>query len=94
MSEIKKTRETPCDQCPFTTGGIRLLPDTMAEITEYVIKGRNHLCHKDTTDQTICRGGRDLQLRTWHCLGMIKKPTDEALREATLEKGVQPKSFI
>jgi len=89
-----KARQTPCDECPFTAGGVKLLPDTMAEITDYLAKGQNHLCHKDQSNHTVCRGGRDFQLRLWCSLGIIQEPTDEALREAMRKMGIEPAKHV
>ena len=42
-----------------------------------------HICH--STQQHICRGGRDLQLR-WLCaIGLLDESTDEAFDRAVDE---------
>ena len=63
-------RDNPCNECPFTAGGVPLCPETMKDIIGYLSKGQNHLCHKDETNKTVCRGGRNLQLKMFHAMGI------------------------
>lgn len=88
------TRPEPCSQCPFTPTGIDLGEAKMAEIKAYLARGQNHLCHKDGTHQTVCRGGRNYQLGVFHARGWIREPTDAALAEAMLALGISPKGHI
>lgn len=55
----------------------------MAEITEYLCKGKQHVCH--TNPEYACRGGRDIQLQVFATLGFVDEPTDEALQAANQE---------
>lgn len=55
----------------------------MAEITEYLCKGKQHICH--TNPERAYRGGRDIQLQVFAVLGMIDQPIDEALWVANQE---------
>ncbi|MGR3278504.1 hypothetical protein ACSYAD_25755 [Acaryochloris marina NIES-2412] len=52
----------------------------MKEITQYLCQGTQHICH--SKPDRACRGGRDLQLQVFAALGVIDKPTDEALHGA------------
>lgn len=81
-------RPHACGSCIFGPRNTRveLRPGGIAEIQEYLIKGTPHLCHsedaKGKRDTFACRGGRNYQLTIWHRMGIIAKPTDEALAEA------------
>lgn len=91
-----KVRRSKCATCVFRPecdGGIELSDSRRVEITNYLIGGNNQLCHHDD-NETICRGGRDFQLQIWHCLGLIDKPTDTALRDAMKKNGLEPGSHI
>jgi hypothetical protein len=98
MNDLQLTnagvREHPCDQCPFTDHGIDLGLEKMAEIEAYLRAGQNHLCHKDRTHKTVCRGGRRYQLQVWHGMGLIEAPTDEALAKKMRELGIEPASHV
>ena len=57
----------------------------LGEIVEYLIHGRTHLCHSRPSRgprKLACRGGRNIQLKTWHARGYIDEPTDDALAAA------------
>lgn len=79
-----KVRKTACHTCPFE-GKKPLVLKRIHEIQEYVINGTNHLCHSDTSNNTICRGGRNLFLKAACIKGMIDEPTDEALEKKMAE---------
>lgn len=84
----------PCKSCPFEgSDPLILSPEKRADIVEYLNDGVSHLCHSDRRNQTICEGGRHLQLKMWAARGMIKEPTDEALCEAMIVAGVAPAPF-
>ncbi len=96
LSDNIRIRKTQCESCVFRPeqeGGIYLSPFRRVEIVAYLLQGTNQLCHHDE-DRTVCRGGRDYQLQCWHRMGMIEEPTDEALREAMREVGVEPKRHV
>ena len=81
-----------CRTCIFRSpqdGGLVLGNDRMAEITEYLCKGKQHICH--TNSYKACRGGRNIQLQVFTTLGFINEPTDEAL-QATNQKFLQSKN--
>lgn len=61
-----------CKTCPFRVQDERL----MQKISSYICTESNHICH--STNNSICRGSRDIQLQVFHRLGAIKEPTDEA----------------
>jgi len=91
-----KVNETQCATCPFREDGkgLDLGAAKMSEITAYLIKGQNHFCHSDSRNRTICRGGRNYQLSVWHRLGLISEPTDEAVRQAMTDVGLDAKDHI
>lgn len=89
-----KIRLKSCSSCPFHPGGLELTDDKMTQIKAYLAEGQNHLCHSDTTNKTVCRGGRQYQLNVFHARGWISEPTDEALREAMSAFGISPKAHI
>lgn len=99
MAKIKKgmrVRRSKCASCIFRRpedGGCELSEGRRQEIQQYLLQGTNQLCHHDD-NETICRGGREFQLQIWHRLGVIKAPTDAALREAMKAQGVLPGSHI
>lgn len=88
-----KLRKKQCATCPFLCTDL-LSPEKMAEIYVYLLSGTNHLCHSDRTNNTVCLGGRKFQLTSWHCLGVISEPTNEALAIAMSDAGVKPKGHI
>ncbi|MEG4574244.1 hypothetical protein QUA56_16365 [Microcoleus sp. N3A4] len=77
--------EKPCYTSPF--GGknpIPLAPDRLTYYYDQLLNGGSqHLCH--SAEKTICRGGRNIQLRWFYAIGMIKEPTDEAFNQAVAE---------
>lgn len=92
---MNRINKTACKTCPFS--GEEPLPisqQAREEIVKYVCEGTNHLCHSDDTNQTICRGGRDIFLRVATLRGYIKAPTDEALEKAMIAAGFEPGSHI
>lgn len=72
-----------CKTCPFEgETPIRLEPERFAEYYQKLIQFESqHLCHS-VDNKAICRGGRNLQLKLLHRLGLIKSQTDEAFNEA------------
>lgn len=91
-----RVRRSKCKTCVFRPekdGGVELSPERRIEIQEYLLKGVNQLCHHDN-NETICRGGREFQLQCWHRMGILKEPTDAALREAMGEQGIEPGGHI
>ena len=76
--------ERPCKSCPFEgTDPVPLTPTRAAEVRRDVtsLKGQ-HLCHT-AHDQMLCRGGRNLMLRTLAQRGLIEAETDEAFTTAS-----------
>ncbi len=88
-----KLRKKQCATCPFLWTDL-LSPEEMAEIYVYLLSGTNHLCNSDRTNNTVCLGGRKFQLTSWHRLGVIGEPTNEALAIAMRDAGVEPESHI
>lgn len=92
---MQRVNKQPCRTCPF--GGeepLELTPGGRQDIINYVIEGKNHLCHSDESNQTVCRGGRDIFLRVATVKGFIKAPTDEALETAMIEAGFEVGSHV
>ena len=83
-----------CRDCPFRSDGVELRPEKMANIFSYLIEGVNHLCHKDRTNNTVCLGGRNWQLKMWCSRGWIAEPTNEALATEMRGLGVEPEKHI
>lgn len=96
MSKPSRVNKNKCETCPFGSGdrAIRLSPEYFQEILNYLAKGTNHLCHSDSRNKTVCRGGRDIQLKLMCHRGWIPEPTDEALAKAMEEGGIKPKCHI
>jgi hypothetical protein len=71
-----------CTSCPF--GGkkpINLNLDYLAHLYKQLLKGDSqHICH--SRQKAICRGGRTIQLRWFHSIGLLSEPTDEAFNQA------------
>jgi hypothetical protein len=80
MSDFLPGRPKQCKTCIFRYDGLRLPAERIREITDYLIKGQQHICH--TSSEYACRGGRDIQLKVFCALGIIEEPTDEALNQA------------
>ncbi|NES66178.1 MAG: hypothetical protein F6K24_13400 [Okeania sp. SIO2D1] len=92
---MQKVNKQPCRSCPFAgETPLQISPEAREEIVNYVCNGKNHLCHSDETNQTVCRGGRDIFLRIAVCKGLIEAPTDKALEKAMKQAGVNPGSHI
>ena len=81
----------PCRTCPFAgREPITLSPARQAEITQSVCSFQgSHLCHS-TNNQTVCRGGRDLQIRLAFLRGLIGEPTDDAFQAALNSAAEKP----
>lgn len=82
-SQFLEPNPQQCRTCIFRPpqeGGTVLHPKRMAQITEYLCSGTQHICH--TNPDRACRGGRDLQLQVFAVLGVIDEATDEALEVA------------
>lgn len=77
--------EKPCYSCPFAgKRPIPLAPDRLKYYYDQLLNGGSqHLCH--SAEKTICRGGRNIQLRGFYAIGMIKKPTHEPFNQAVAE---------
>lgn len=89
----KPVMNKQCKSCIFRHDGnqVRLSSERMAEISSYLVKGTQHICHTPqagSKDNLICRGGRDFQLQVFHRLGVIAEPTDESLSEAMQAVGM------
>jgi hypothetical protein len=71
-------QKSPCSSCPFAGKyPVQLSLVSMAKYIENLCGKGQHFCHS-TNNKTICRGGRDIQLR-WLCsIGMLQEATDEA----------------
>ena len=92
---MNKINKTACKTCPFAgTEPLILSEEASKEILSYVIAGTNHLCHSDDTNQTVCRGGRDIFLRMAALRGDIEVPTDAALEKAMIAAGFETGSHI
>lgn len=84
-----KLRSNQCSGCPFLKQNQDMLPPyRWAEIYQYLFDGTNHICH--STDEHVCRGGRNWQLVIWFREGKIKAPTDDALFEEMRKSGIEP----
>ena len=88
-----KINPNPCKTCPFVTPNI-VRPDKMLEIYGYLLEGVNHLCHKDRSNKTVCRGGRNFQLQAFCAMGLVENPTDASLRTAMTKVNVKPEEHI
>lgn len=92
---MQRINKQPCRTCPFAGDEpLQLSPDNRKRIVAYIIQGENHLCHSDRSNQTVCRGGRDIFLRMAAHKGVIKTPTDKALEQAMKEAGFEPGTHI
>lgn len=88
MTSNLKLRQNMCAACPFSPSGIRLSPDYTAKVIDYLSEGVNHVCH--TTNNHVCYGGREIQLKIFVAQGKIKEPTNESLFQAMRELGIEP----
>lgn len=80
----REVMPAPCLSCPFE--GKRPVAMTDNERKKafgdvLLLKGQ-HLCHT-SKDTKICRGGRNLLLRTLYSKKFLREPTDEAFVEAS-----------
>lgn len=92
---MNKINKQPCRTCPFAGAEpLQISEEARGEIIKYVSEGKNHLCHSDDTNQTVCRGGRDMFLRIATLKGYIEAPTDAALEKAMKAAGFEPGSHI
>jgi hypothetical protein len=74
--------ENPCYSCPFAgKKPVQLSPDRLAYYYQNLLSGKSqHICHSQ--EKTICRGGRDVQIRVFYGRKLIDAPTDEAFEKA------------
>jgi len=81
-----------CKTCPFSNNKEALVLDIEKhrEIIEYLLEGRNHLCHSDRTNNTVCYGGRKLQLQMFYLKGYLKEPTHVELVRVQRSIGIEP----
>jgi hypothetical protein len=72
----------PCYSCPFAgKEPVQLAPEKLEYYYEQLLNGGSqHICH--SAKKTICRGGRTIQLRWFHSIGLIPEPTDKAFSQA------------
>jgi len=77
-------QKVPCSSCPFSGDTpLETSPENMMGYLNNLLGHGQHICH--STDEHICRGGREIQLR-WLCaMGMLDEPTDEAFDRAVEE---------
>jgi hypothetical protein len=70
-------RKSPCLTCPFEGKE----PAQLRNLADYerrcITLQSQHLCHS-ADNKMICRGGRNLVLRSLLAMGLITEPTDEA----------------
>lgn len=80
-----------CASCPWRADNARLKlsPGQTVALTEMVLGSSNQRCHAPSLlgkpETKICRGARDLQLKYFHVLGVLKEPTDECWRTTLAE---------
>ena len=103
MSAKNKTgdlpcRKTMCETCPFRPGSkYAALALTLAESA---LAETSRICHSTGSNNAInrrtgkpphlCRGARDLQLKTFRVLKVIDEATDEAWNRARVRIGKKP----
>ena len=77
-------QQSPCYSCPFAgEKPLEISSENMNGYLNNLFGHGQHICH--STQQHICRGGRDLQLR-WLCaIGLLDESTDEAFDRAVDE---------
>lgn len=81
-----------CASCPFRRGSEHAhLADYL---TESALSESSRICHSTGSNainkrtgkaERLCRGARDVQLKVFAALGVIKAPTDEAWAEKWAE---------
>lgn len=90
-----KPPTSQCKTCPFRQDSLLKLSDEkMVEIYSYLLAGTNHICHSDHLYERVCWGGRQWQLDIFYRLGFVKAPTNEAIAEAMLSFGIEPRSHV
>lgn len=97
LSDDVRCRKRQCASCPFgppSAKRIILSEERLAEIRAYLAQGMSHMCHSDSSNNTVCRGGRNFQLQVFCEIGIIPEPTDAALREAMRKAGVEPRNHL
>jgi hypothetical protein len=78
--KILPVRKTMCATCPYR-------PNSIYAWAQNVIVGRAAICHSTGNSailgrtgkpEKICRGARNVQLKLFTALGLLKEPTDAA----------------
>lgn len=83
-----------CATCPFREGSKYECLRT--DITMSAITEANRICHstgrnalmRNSKPERFCRGARNVQLRFFHGLGLLKSATDEAWAAKRKEIGI------
>lgn len=87
-SSLPPVCKTMCATCPFRPGS------KYAHLADYLSEAalrESRFCHSTGSNalnqhtgkpEKICRGARDIQLKTMHVAGVIVAPTDEAWADA------------
>lgn len=81
-----------CKSCPFNKGGCQEVRET---VMARIMTMASQTCHSTGAahgrpDTHLCRGARDVQLKVFCGLGVIKEPTDAAWAEACVQIGIVP----
>lgn len=77
--------DKPCKTCLF--GGeepVRLTPEYSVEVYGNVSTGMTSLTCHGANNTKLCRGARNLQIKTFYAMGLLEEPTNEAF-EAQLK---------
>lgn len=76
----------PCKTCPFAGEyPIGLRPKRYAELYQNIVNFEGQqFCHS-VDNKSICRGGRDLQIKIAYAHGWIGEMTNEAFEKAIKE---------
>lgn len=78
-----------CASCPFRADGNA---DLASMVMQRTALGASQICHhprlKGKRETHLCRGARDIQLRTLVAIGLLKEPTDEAFTAESKRLGV------
>lgn len=75
-------QDKPCRTCPFEgEKPLQLSRESHAKYLENLMGNGQHICHSSNTTR-ICRGGRNIQIKTFHMMGMLPEPTDAAFNKA------------
>lgn len=91
-------RKSMCGTCPYKEGSpySYLIDDlTKSALTDASrichSTGKNNAIHNKTGFKShICRGARDVQLKTMYDIGVITKATDKAWNEKRVSLGMKP----